>query len=247
MSNKPPNPMSDHPENEIYQKTLQEYDPEVALAEELVNHLLEGTRLLERTSTTEPGRGLTRLLVLSALDWLKCALDLAFRGHYVQALSLVRNGYELWLAGAYANCVPHEAARLKRKNARWPEPSCMRRVVSARIAKNREESEQLHYALNKMYQYLSKFTHPSFLSIGGLIAREDPRRIGPSFDRNRLLISVDKVYRTLILLNFLLAHAFPALQETEWSRRSEELAQKVNGWRDRAVAEAEGGATETGD
>jgi hypothetical protein len=239
MSNAAPNLTWDDLEEQARQRTLEGHDDEVALAQELLTHLMEGTRLLEATNTTGAAQELTLLVVLSAINSLKCAFDLAFRGYYVEALSLVRNAYEYWLAGAYASCLPNQAPKLKRKNARWPEPSCMRRAVSASIAKNREESEQFRYALSKMYGYLSRFTHPSFVSLAAVIERPDRQRIGPRFDRNRLLISVDKAYRTVILLSLLPAHAFPDLERSQWSARNDELAQKVNAWRNRTIAQLE--------
>jgi len=227
----------DNLEKEAYQETLQEHDDEVALADELLTHLVEGVKLLQGSRTTGAAQELTLLVVLSAIRSLKCAFELAFRGYYVEALSLIRNAYEYWLAGAYASCLPNEAPKLKRKNARWPEPSCMRRVVSASIAQSRQESEHFRHGLTKMYGYLSKFTHPSFLCLGAVIERDDRQRMGPFFDRNRLLISLDKAYRTVILLSFLLAHAFPELERSEWSARNDEVAQKVNAWRKEAVPE----------
>jgi hypothetical protein len=171
-------------------------------------------------------------LVGGAANFLRSAHNLALDGYYVQALSLARNAYEYWLAGAWLNANPRDAAKLKQESADWPTPSDMRQA----LAQDAPAAEGLH-------DHLSRFTHPSFASVSGALDSKGTLRSGPFYQRRRLLTFLDLAYETATLLHDLLAQAFPSLRDSDWSRRSDELATKVAAWAARhAAAEPDEGA-----
>ena len=203
---------------------------------------MHGFRELEVVKSPDDAQELTLLLVGSAANFLRSAHNLALDGYYVQALSLARNAYEYWLAGAWLNASPQDAPKLRQGSADWPTPSRMREALAAALAHDASEHERPEPALGRICHDLSRFTYPSFASVSGALDSKGTLRSGPFYQRRRLLAFLDLAYATATLLHRLLEQSFPCLQESDWSRRSDELATKVAAWAARqAAAEPEEG------
>jgi len=224
------NPTWKELEEHAYRQAVQTHGKEIDTAEALEAHLLCGFEMLQGTKTSSDVQELVYLLSLMATNSLHLAFDLTFKGYYAQSLSLTRNAFEFWLAGAYVVCQPNKALCLKEPDSGWPRPVEMRRIVSASLPGEDVTGEGIRHALDKMYDYLCKFPHPTFLSVGSVYDVGASLRLGPFYWRNRLLICLDNGYRTAVLLRSLLETCFPTLQDTEWSRRGDSLAKGVNLW-----------------
>jgi hypothetical protein len=227
-------------ESAVHRQAWQYHSDEIALADDLLSHLMLGFRELEGVKSPDDAQELTLLLVAGAANFLRSAHNLALDGYYVQALSLVRNAYEHWLAGAWLNCVPQDAAKLREENSDWPTPPRMREALAAALAQDASEDEGLEPALEGMHDHLGRFTHPSFASVCGALDSKGTLRSGPFFQRQRLLAFLELAYRTATLLHRLLEQSFPSLRGSEWSRGSGELAAKVAAWAARQAAAEEG-------
>jgi len=233
-------------EHAVHRQAWQYHSDEVTLADDLLSHLMQGFRELEAVKPLDDAQELTLTLMGGAANFLRSAHNLAFDGYYVQALSLVRNAYEYWLAGAWLNSRPRDAAKLRQEGATWPTPSRMRRALAAglaaALAQDASEDEGLGPALGEIFHDLSRFTYPSPASVSGALDSKGTLRSGPFYQRRRLLTFLDLAYETATLLHRLLAQSFPSLRDSDWSRRSDELATKVAAWAARqAAAEAEEG------
>jgi hypothetical protein len=227
-------------ERAVHRQAWQYHSDEMALADDLLSHLMRGFRELEAVHSRDEAQDLTLTLVGGAANFLRSAHNLALDGYYVQALSLARNAYEYWLAGAWLNANPQDAARLRGESADWPSPSRMREALAAALAQDASEHEHPEPALGQIYHDLSSFTHPSSASVSGALDSKGTLRSGPFYQRRRLLSFLDLAYRTATLLHRLLAQSFPSLQDSDWSRRSAELSTKVAAWAARQAAEEEG-------
>jgi len=224
-------------EHAVHRQAWQYHSDEIALADDLLSHLMRGFRELETVKPLDDGQELTLLLVGGAANFLRSAHNLALDGYYVQALSLVRNAYEYWLAGAWLNCNPQDAAKLREESADWPTPSRMKQALDAALAQDASEHEGPEPALGGIYHDLSRFTYPSSASVSGALDSKGTLRSGPFYQRRRLLAFLDLAYTTATLLHRLLEQSFPSLRGSEWSRRSDELATKVTAWAARQAAE----------
>jgi len=230
-------------EHAVHRQAWQYHSDEVALADDLLSHLMQGFRELEAVKSPDDAQELTLTLVGGAANFLRSAHNLALDGYYVQALSLARTAYEYWLAGAWLSCNPQDAPRLKQESADWPTPSRMREALAAALAQDASEHEHPEPALGRIYHDLSRFAHPSAASVSGALDSKGTLRSGPFYQRRRLLTFLDLAYETATLLHHLLEQSFPSLRDSEWSRRSDELATKVAAWaaRQAAVEAEEGG------
>lgn len=226
-------------ERAVHRQAVQYHSGELALADDLLSHLMRAFRELEGVKSLDDAQELTLLLVGGAANFLRSAQNLALDGYYVQALSLVRNAYEYWLAGAWLNCLPQEATKLREESAEWPKPSDMSRTLAAALAEDPKEDDALEPVLGEMHHHLNEFTHPSFASVSGALDSKGTLRTGPFFQRQRLLTFLDLAYQTATLLHRLLEQSFPSLRESEWSRRSADLAARVTAWAARQAAQAE--------
>jgi hypothetical protein len=226
-------------EHAVHRQVWQYHSDEIALADDLLSHLMRGFRELETVKPLDDGQELTLLLVGGAANFLRSAHNLALDGYYVQALSLVRNAYEYWLAGTWANSSPQDAAKLREESANWPTPARMREALDAALAQDTSEHDSLEPALSGIYHDLSRFTHPSLASVSGALDSKGTLRSGPFYQRRRLLAFLDLAYTTATLLHRLLEQSFPSLRDSDWSRRSGELATKVVAWTARHAAEGE--------
>ena len=224
-------------ERAVHRQAWQYHSDDMALADDLLSHLMQGFRELEPVKPLDDSQELTLLLVGGAANFLRSAHNLALDGYYVQGLALVRNAHEYWLAGAWLSSRPQNAARLKEESASWPTPSRMRRALAAALAQDASETESLGSALGETYHDLSRFTYPSPASVSGALDSKGTLRSGPFYQRRRLLTFLDLAYRTATLLHRLLAQSFPSLRDSDWSRRSDELAAKVAAWAARQEAE----------
>jgi hypothetical protein len=228
-------------EHAVHRQAWQYHSDEIALADDLLSHLMRGFRELETVKPLDDAQDLTLLLVGGAANFLRSAHNLALDGYYVQALSLVRNAYEYWLAGTWANSSPQDAAKLREESTDWPTPARMREALDAALAHDASQHEGPEPALSGIYHDLSRFTYPSSASVSGALDSKGTLRSGPFYQRRRLLAFLDLAYETATLLHRLLEQSFPSLRESEWSRRSDELATKVAAWTARQAAEeAEG-------
>jgi hypothetical protein len=226
-------------EHAVHRQAWQYHSDEMGLADDLLSHLMRGFRELEAVQSPNDVQELTLTLVGGAANFLRSAHNLALDGYYVQALSLARNAYEYWLAGAWLSSSPQEAAGLRQESADWPSPSDMKQA----LAQDARDDDSVSPAEGQIYDHLSRFTHPSSASVSGALDSKGTLRSGPFYQRRRLLTFLDLAYETATLLHHLLAQSFPTLQETDWSRRSDELATKVAAWAARhAAAEPEEGA-----
>jgi hypothetical protein len=223
-------------EHAVHRQVWQYHSDEIALADDLLSHLMRGFRELETVKPLNDAQELTLLLVGGAANFLRSAHNLALDGYYVQALSLVRNAYEYWLAGTWAKSSPQDAAKLREGSADWPTPARMREALDAALAHDASEHDSLEPALGGIYHDLSRFTYPSFASVSGALDSKGTLRSGPFFQRRRLLAFLDLAYKTATLLHRLLEQSFPSLRETEWGRGSDELAAKVAAWSARQAA-----------
>jgi hypothetical protein len=228
-------------ERAVHRQALQYHSDEMALADDLLSHLMRGFRELEGEKSLDDAQELTLLLVGGAANFLRSAQGLAMNGYYVQAISLVRNAYEYWLAGSWVSCLPQDAPKLKDESARWPEPAQMSRALAAAVAQDPEESEPLGPALGGIYENLSRFTHPTFASISGALDSKGTLRTGPFYQRRRLVTFLELAYQTATLLHRLLEQSFPRLRKGDWARRTDALSAKVTAWAARQAAEAEPG------
>ncbi len=217
----------------------QYHSSDLALADDLLSHLMHGFRELEGVKSLDDAQEMTMLLVGGAANFLRSAQNLALDGYYVQALSLVRNAYEYWLAGIWLNCAPQEAANLKQESAEWPKPSDMTEALAAALAQDPKEDEPLQPVLGDMRHHLNKFTHPSFDSVSGALDSKGTLRTGPFYQRQRLHTFLGFAYTTATLLHRLLEQSFPALRESDWARRSADHAAKVTAWATRQAADAQ--------
>jgi hypothetical protein len=225
-------------EHAVHRQAWQYHSDDMALADDLLSHLMRGFRELEAVQSPDEAQELTLLLVGGAANFLRSAHNLALDGYYVQALSLARNAYEYWLAGAWLNCNPQDAARLRQETADWPSPSDMRQA----LAQDATDDARAAPAGEQIYDNLSRFTYPSSASVSGALDSKGTLRSGPFYQRRRLLAFLDLAYQTATLLHRLLAQSFPSLRDSDWSRRSDELAAKVAAWAARQAAEGEGEA-----
>jgi hypothetical protein len=223
-------------EHAVHRQAWQYHSNDMALADDLLSHLMHGFRELEVVKSPDDAQELALLLVTGAANFLRSAHNLALDGYYVQALSLARNAYEYWLAGAWLNASPQDAAKLRQGSADWPTPSRMREALAAALAHDANEHEHPEPALGRIYHDLSMFAYPSFASVSGALDSKGTLRSGPFYQSRRLLAFFDLAYETATLLHHLLAQSFPSLQESEWSRRSDELAAKVADWAARQAA-----------
>lgn len=230
-------------EHAVHRQAWQYHSDEVALADDLLSHLMRGFRELEAVQSQDDAQELTLTLVGGAANFLRSAHNLALDGYYVQALSLARNAYEYWLAGTWLNASPQDAARLRQESADWPSPSSMKEALAAALAQDASEHERPEPALGRIYHDLSGFTHPSFASVSGALDSKGTLRSGPFYQRRRLLAFLGLAYETATLLHRLLAQSFPSLRDSDWSRRSDELATKVAAWAARQE-EGEGGGAQ---
>jgi len=227
-------------EHAVHRQAWQYHSDDMALADDLLSHIMHGFRELEVVKSPDEAQELTLLLVAGAANFLRSAHNLALDGYYVQALSLARNAYEYWLAGTWLNASPQDAAKLREGSADWPTPSRMREALAATLAHDASEHERPEPALGRIHHDLSRFAHPSFASVSGALDSKGTLRSGPFYQSRRLLAFFDLAYETATLLHRLLAQSFPCLQESDWSRRSDELATKVAAWAARqAAAQAE--------
>jgi hypothetical protein len=222
-------------EHAVHRQAWQYHSDDMALADDLLSHLMRGFRELEAVQSPDEAQELTLLLVGGAANFLRSAHNLALDGYYVQALSLARNAYEYWLAGAWLSSSPQDAARLREQTADWPRPSDMRQA----LAQDAPDDARLAPAAEQIYDHLSRFTYPSSASVSGALDSKGTLRSGPFYQRRRLLAFLDLAYETATLLHRLLAQSFPSLRDSDWSRRSDELATKVAAWAARQAAERE--------
>jgi len=222
-------------ERAVHRQAWQYHSDDMSLADDLLSHLMRGFRELESVQPPNEAQELTLLIVGGAANFLRSAHNLALDGYYVQALSLARNAYEYWLAGAWLNASPQDAAGLRGESADWPSPSAMRQALA-----QDERDDSVGPAGEGLYDQLSRFTHPCFASVSGALDSKGTLRSGPFYQRRRLLAFLDLAYETATLLHHLLAQSFPSLREGDWSRRSDELATKVAAWAARQAAEGEG-------
>jgi len=229
-------------EHAVHRQAWQYHSDDMALADDLLSHLMRGFRELEVVKSPDDAQELTLLLVGGAANFLRSAHNLALDGYYVQALSLARNAFEYWLAGTWLNASPQDAAKLADGSADWPTPSRMREALAAALAHDASEHEHPEPALGRIYHDLGRFTHPSFASVSGALDSKGTLRSGPFYQSRRLLAFLDLAYETATLLHRLLEQSFFCLQESDWSRRSDELATKVAAWAARQAAEPEGGS-----
>ena len=220
-------------EHAVHRQAWQYHSDELALADDLLSHLMQAFRELETVQSPDEAQELTLLLVGGAANFLRSAHNLALDGYYVQALSLTRNAYEYWLAGAWLNSNPQDAPNLKEESAVWPTPSDMKQA----LAQDASDDDSVAPAEEGVYDHLSRFTYPSFASVSGALDSKGTLRSGPFYQRPRLLTFLDLAYRTTTLLHRLLEQSFPSLRETDWGRRSDELAAKVTAWAARQAAE----------
>jgi hypothetical protein len=218
-------------ERAVHRQAWQYHSDDMALADDLLSHLMRAFRELEAVQPRSEAQELTLLIVGGAANFLRSAHNLALDGYYVQALSLARNAYEYWLAAAWLSANPQDAAALRGESADWPSPSDMKQA----LAQDAPAAEGLH-------DHLSRFAHPSAASVSGALDSKGTLRSGPFYQRRRLLTFLDLAYETATLLHHLLAQSFPSLRDSEWSRRSDELATKVAAWAARHAAEPEEGA-----
>ncbi len=234
-------------EHAVHRQAWQYHSNDMALADDLLSHLMSGFRELEVVKSPEDAQELTLLLVGSAANFLRSAHNLALDGYYVQALSLARNAYEYWLAGTWLNASPQDAPKLRQGSADWPTPSRMREALAAALAAalahDASEHERPEPALGRIYHDLSRFTYLSFASVSGALDSKGTLRSGPFYQSRRLLAFFDLAYATATLLHRLLEQSFPSLRESDWSRRSDELATKVaaRAARQAAAEQEEGG------
>ena len=226
-------------EHAVHRQAWQYHSDEMGLADDLLSHLMRGFRELEAVQSPDEAQELTLTLVGGAANFLRSAHNLALDGYYVQALSLARNAYEYWLAGAWLSCNPQDAAKLREESADWPSPSDMKQA----LAQDARDDDSVSPAEGQIYDHLSRFTHPSSASVSGALDSKGTLRSGPFYQRRRLLTFLDLAYETATLLHHLLAQSFPSLRDSDWSRRSDELATKVAAWAARhAAAEPDEGA-----
>jgi hypothetical protein len=219
-------------EHAVHRQAWQYHSDEVALADDLLSHLMLAFRELEAVKSPDDAQELTLTLVGGAANFLRSAHNLALDGYYVQGLSLARTAYEYWLAGAWLSCNPQDAARLKEESAAWPSPSDMEQA----LAQNARDDASMSPAEGQIYDHLSRFTYPSSASVSGALDSKGTLRSGPFYQRRRLLTFLDLAYETATLLHHLLAQSFPSLRDSDWSRRSDELATKVAAWAARHAA-----------
>ncbi len=224
-------------ERAVHRQAWQYHSDDMSLADDLLSHLMRGFRELEAVQSPNEAQGLTLLLVGGAANFLRSAHNLALDGYYVQALSLARNAYEYWLAATWLNASPQDAAALRGESADWPSPSRMREALAAALAQDASEHEHPEPALGQIFHDLSRFAHPSAASVSGALDSKGTLRSGPFYQRRRLLTFLDLAYETATLLHHLLAQSFPSLQDSDWSRRSDELATKVAAWATRHAAQ----------
>ena len=225
-------------EHAVHRQAWQYHSDEMGLADDLLSHLMRGFRELEAVQSPDEAQELTLTLVGGAANFLRSAHNLALDGYYVQALSLARNAYEYWLAGAWLSCNPQDAAGLRQESADWPSPSDMKQA----LAQDARDDDSVSPAEGQIYDHLSRFTHPSSASVSGALDSKGTLRSGPFYQRRRLLTFLDLAYETATLLHHLLAQSFPSLRDSDWSRRSDELATKVAAWAARHAAAEEGEA-----
>lgn len=237
-------PSWDDLEGAVRRETRKADGAEMALAARLVDHLTDGLRRAtedlkqaREAGQKDVARQLVLLITTAACNSLSAAFDLCSRGYYAQAQSLTRNAYESWLAGAYVHFERTSVAKLQKKSSEWPRPAKMRYVVANSIAQNAKESQRFQGGFGKMYDRLSKLTHPTFDSVSSVLDDEGCLHIGPFFSSNRLVICCDDAYRTATLLHYLLEESFPSLRRTAWSSQNDALAQEVNAWTKEALPE----------
>jgi len=224
-------------EHAVHRQAWQYHSDEIGLADDLLSHLMHGFRELEAVKAPDDVQELTLTLVGGAANFLRSAHNLALDGYYVQALSLARNAYEYWLAGAWLSRSPQDAARLREESAAWPTPSDMKEA----LAQDPSDDASAAPVEEGVYDHLSRFTYPSSASVSGALDSKGTLRSGPFYQRRRLLAFLDLAYETATLLHRLLEQSFPSLHDSDWSRRSDELATKVAAWAARQAAEEEGG------
>lgn len=217
-------------EQQVSHQTLEAHDPDAALAEELMGHMLTAFRELQGTKTESPVDELVFLLATGGTNYLYLAFDLAFKGYYAQSLSLSRSAFEFWLAGAYVVAKPHKAASLKRHDAKWPSAKKMRATASIGLGQAGPGHDTIRTALDSKYGFLSQFAHPRFYSVSSVFESPDAVRLGPFYRKNGLLHSLSNAFTTALLFYTLLPQTFSELKGTDWSKKAMELIGRVGHW-----------------
>jgi len=123
-------------EHAVHRQAWQYHSDDMALADDLLSHLMQGFRELEAVKPLDDSQELTLLLVGGAANFLRSAHNLALDGYYVQGLALVRNAHEYWLACAWLSSRPQNAARLKGESSSWTTPSRMRRDRASALSQD---------------------------------------------------------------------------------------------------------------
>lgn len=221
----------DESEALVRKKSAASNDREFKLAIDLINHLVAGLANLNDRPTKNASEEVVYAISLAATNSMYVSIKLAVSGWYNQAMSLIRDVFELGMAGSYALYNPDKAEGLKQAKTEWPRPKTLRREL-ARVSADDETSRRaLLDQADAIYRFLCKFPHPSFISVSSVFEEDEKTRLGPFYRTNAILHCMDHLYRMITFFTSLLAETFPdRLWDTDWNSERTRLQQRVSGW-----------------
>ena len=125
----------------------------VCLLQEAVGIFADAFSISENSDTTDAT--LAKMSLLSQnFATLKCSVDLAIRGYYTQALNLLRNVYENWIAFHYLSKCPNKADLCLRHSKKRQPPG-----HAAMLKELDSDFNPLKGQMRKWYSTLCSFAH----------------------------------------------------------------------------------------
>jgi hypothetical protein len=162
----------------VHDTTLENSSDEVALLRRAISIYAEAFDIAE--DPAEPKAAIVRKALISHnFNTLNVAIDAAIRGYYVQAIALLRNLYENWLAFWYV-------AKYQQEADKWLNPSWEQRPPKAEIMRNKIDhpSKESKSKLHGFYEELNRFDHTDPSAVLSII----------EMDKENLIIRVGVQY-----------------------------------------------------
>lgn len=195
----------------------------VQLLQDAVGLLADGFSIANNSDTTDVNKAKMGLLSQN-FNTLKCAVDLALRGYYLQSMNLLRYVYENWIAFHYLIKKPEKARVLLdgRINKRLPCHSVMLDELG--------DDDFLKKQKKDWYTVLCCFAHPHAAGLLPLISNtfvpgETSIHFGTTYENERFRASA---YSISIWTGVMLDEVGRWIPTTnEWYQKRSILAEKI--------------------
>ena len=147
-------------EAKIVEKTTCEQEPEiVSLMKDSIGIFADGFSAAKGSDSSD--EALAKMSLLShSFGTLKCSVDTALRGYYVQSMSLLRIVYENWVAYKYLEKNPDKAILWIRPSKRKKPPK-----HAAMLKKIDDDYSSLKGKMKGWYNTLCRFAHTDPLNL----------------------------------------------------------------------------------